>query len=248
MTSINDINDLVRIIRDDPGWAEVIRGVLLGQELLELPERFAEFVQLTNDNFRLVHQRLEQLEADVAGLKTDVAGLKTGMTGLKTGMTGLGAEMENGFRAVNGRLDNMMGLTYEYKVEKNIRTIANQRLGVRQARTRKGPFAGFPSELTDAFDQAEKDGVITPAQNDELDSSDLILHGTDVETGERVNIAVEVSVTIGDEDIERAARRAGILERASGESAVAAVIGAHIDAARTILAEEKGVRTALVPE
>ncbi len=234
MTSINDINDLVRIIRDDPGWAEVIRGVLLGQELLELPERFAEFVQLTNDNFRLVHQRLEQLEADVAGLKT--------------GMTGLRTEMENGFRAVNGRLDNMMGLTYEYKVEKNIRTIANQHLGVRQARARKGPFAGFPSELADAFDQAEKDGVITPAQNDELDSSDLILRGTDVETGERVNIAAEVSVTIGDEDIERAARRAGILERASGESAVAAVIGTHIDAARTILAEEKGVRTALVPE
>ena len=234
MTSINDISDLVRIIRDDPGWAEVLRGVLLGQELLQLPEQFAEFVKLTNANFNTFNHRLELVETE--------------MTGLRTEMTGLRTEMEEGFRAVNGRLDNLAGLTYEHKVEKNIRTIASQHLGIRYARARKGPLTGFPNDLADAFDQARENGIITPEESDELDRLDLILRGTDMETGERINVAIEVSITIGDNDVERAATRAGILALATGEPAIAAAVGARIDETRTTLASERGVRTALTPE
>ena len=34
MTTINDISDLIRILRDDPAWADAVRSVLLSQELL----------------------------------------------------------------------------------------------------------------------------------------------------------------------------------------------------------------------
>ena len=44
MTTINDISDLIRIIRQDPDWAEALRSVLLSKELLALPETFAAFV------------------------------------------------------------------------------------------------------------------------------------------------------------------------------------------------------------
>ena len=62
VTSVNDISDFARIIREQPEWADTIRSLLLGQELLELPERFAKFVRLTTENFQLVHQRLDNLE------------------------------------------------------------------------------------------------------------------------------------------------------------------------------------------
>ena len=62
MTTINDIGDLVRILREQPEWAEALRGVLLSRELLELPEEFASFVKLTKANFEAVNSRLDRVE------------------------------------------------------------------------------------------------------------------------------------------------------------------------------------------
>ena len=57
MTTINDISDLIRIIRQNPEWAEALRSVLLSEELLALPETFAAFVSETRENSHLVNQR-----------------------------------------------------------------------------------------------------------------------------------------------------------------------------------------------
>ncbi len=62
MTTINDIGDLVRILREQPEWAEALRGVLLSRELLELPEEFANFVKLTNANFETIYGRLDTMD------------------------------------------------------------------------------------------------------------------------------------------------------------------------------------------
>ncbi len=62
MTTINNIADLVRILKEQPEWADTIRGILLTEELLNLPARFAEFVQLTQESNRLVNERLTQIE------------------------------------------------------------------------------------------------------------------------------------------------------------------------------------------
>ena len=85
MTSVNDISDFARIIREQPEWADTIRSLLLGQELLELPERFAEFVQLTTENFRLVHQRLDNLDTRMDSLDTRMDNLDTRMDGHQNG-------------------------------------------------------------------------------------------------------------------------------------------------------------------
>ena len=62
MTTINDIGDLVRVLREQPEWAEALRGVLLSRELLDLPEEFAQFVKLANANFQTVNARLDQID------------------------------------------------------------------------------------------------------------------------------------------------------------------------------------------
>ena len=53
MTTIDNIADLVRILKEQPEWADTIRSILLTEELLNLPARFAEFVQLTQESNRL---------------------------------------------------------------------------------------------------------------------------------------------------------------------------------------------------
>ena len=59
MTTINTIEDLVRILREQPAWAEAVRAVLLTDDLLDLPARFDRFVQSQEETNR----RLSETQA-----------------------------------------------------------------------------------------------------------------------------------------------------------------------------------------
>ena len=76
MTTINTIEDLIHVLDEHPHWLEALRARLLTRELIELPEKFAAFVETTN-------KRLDTLESDVKGLKADVKGLRDDMGILK---------------------------------------------------------------------------------------------------------------------------------------------------------------------
>ena len=45
MTTINDIHDLLKLLRNHPGWAETLRNLILTRELLELPQTLASSLQ-----------------------------------------------------------------------------------------------------------------------------------------------------------------------------------------------------------
>ena len=51
MATINTIEDLFRILDENPQWLEALRARLLTRELLELPEKFAQFVAATEQRF-----------------------------------------------------------------------------------------------------------------------------------------------------------------------------------------------------
>ena len=69
MTTINTIEDLIHVLDDHPHWLEALRARLLTRELIELPEKFAAFVETTN-------QRPSTFETDVKGLRADMCILK----------------------------------------------------------------------------------------------------------------------------------------------------------------------------
>ncbi len=251
MTTINDISDLARILRERPEWADTIRGILLGQELLELPERFARFVELTSENFRLVHERLDHLETDVAEVKTDMAEVKTDVARntadiaeIKTDV----AEIKTRMNRIDGRMDRGFGTNYAIKVEKNIRSIAGQYLGLRRIRVLRGVYSPADREIEDRIEQAEEGGNFTSEEIDGLWRSDLILSGRDKSTGADTYIVVETSITVGDSDIARARARAGTLSSILGQPVMPAVVGANVDADRTATAALEGVSLAIEPE
>ncbi len=62
MTTINTIEDLIRVLDENPHWLEALRARLLTRELLELPEKFAQFVVATEKRFDKVEQRLDKVE------------------------------------------------------------------------------------------------------------------------------------------------------------------------------------------
>ena len=82
-TPINTIEDLVRILDEHPHWLEALRARLLTRELIELPEKFAAFVEATNRRFEQIDRRFERVEQRLDTLKSDVKGLRDDMGILK---------------------------------------------------------------------------------------------------------------------------------------------------------------------
>lgn len=254
MTTINDISDLARIIREQPEWADTLRTLLLGRELLELPSRFAEFVELTTRNFQLVNERLERLESDMAVVKEDVSGLKTDVSGLKTDVSGLKSDMvevkgrlntiEGRLNRIDGRVDNALGSNYELKVRDNTGAIIGQL--IRRIKVLKGRAADS-SKFEELLDDAQEKGVITGEQSRQIQWVDLVLSGRRRADDAEVYLTAEISITIGDSDILRAAERAAILSACVDQPVISAVIGEHIDDARTELAAANGVVVLLTP-
>ena len=247
MTTINDISDLARIIREQPEWADTLRTLLLGRELLELPSRFAEFVELTTRNFQLVNERLERLESDMAVVKEDVSGLKTDVAGLKSDMTEVKGRLntiEGRLNRIDGRVDNALGSNYELKVRDNTGAIIGQL--IRRIKVLKGR-ASDSSEFEELLDDAQEKGVITGEQSRQIQWIDLVLSGRRRADDAEVYLAAEISITIGDSDILRAAERAAILSACVARPVISAVIGEHIDDVRTDLAAANGVVVLLTP-
>ena len=235
MTTINDISDFARIIREQPEWADTIRSLLLGKELLELPARFAEFVELTNRNFQLVYERQERLESDMVEVKDRLSGLETDVSILRTDMN-----------LVKGKLDNAVGANYELKVTKSIGGVIGT--SYRRVRVLQGLPSGPSPEFMDLVADAEDDGVITDEQCLQIQQLDLVMTGRRKSDGAEVYIAGEVSITVGENDITRAAQRAVMLSAAVGQPVEPVVIATQIDEARTALAAANNVAVFLVPE
>ena len=61
-TKIDTIEDLIRVLDDHPEWLEALRMRLLTRELLELPQRLAEFIEAANQRFDRVEERLDRIE------------------------------------------------------------------------------------------------------------------------------------------------------------------------------------------
>ena len=87
MTTFSTVEEFLEILRQQPELLEAARRLIVQDDLLALPVVLADFIEATNRNFGLVHQRLERLENDVAVLKEDVTVLKEDVTVLKEDVT-----------------------------------------------------------------------------------------------------------------------------------------------------------------
>ena len=147
---------------------------------------------------------------------------------------------------MQGDFGNMRGDNYEIRLGKNIDSILGQRLGLRGTRLIKGSLAGNNAVYLDLMDAAEDRGDITERELEEINETDFVLRGRSRIDQSTVFIVVEASVTAGDSDINRAAYRAAILEKATGEAALAAVVCANADDVRHRLAEGRNVTLVVV--
>ena len=83
MATINTIEDLIRLLDDNPQWVEALRVRLLTRELIELPEKFARFAEATQQRFDRIDDRLAKGDERMGGLEGRMGGLEGRMGGLE---------------------------------------------------------------------------------------------------------------------------------------------------------------------
>ena len=193
MTTINDIADLARILREQPEWADTIRSILLGQELLAmparlaelvesvqeirnivlteemltLPARFDEFVQLTQETHRQVNERLALLEANVERLNVNVERLDGRMENIEGRMGNIEGRMdrlEGRMGNIEGRMDRLEGRFGNFEGSEYERKVLNRVL--QRSRQQFGlvdPYLAYSNHFRSA---PQFDSAMARAAND----------------------------------------------------------------------------------
>ena len=220
MTTINTIEDLLRLLDEKPEWAEALRARLLTRELIELPVKFDRFqaemykfrteirqaLERTNqrlDNFILeTDRRFEEAAADRREIHIELDGLRSQLNGLRNDVGPIkAAHVRNAAREEVHDIARAVQCTFVRILDRE------QVYGLLQGQD-TGGISG--NELT-SFRYA-----------------DLIIEATDSQ-GALCYLAVEVSFTADSRDTTRAVRNAGFLTRFTGRPAFAGVAGVRFD-------------------
>lgn len=235
MTTVHDIADVVRIIREQPEWADTIRSILLSRELLELPQRFAEYAEASDRRFARIetalaefvdstNRRLEALEAGQAKLEEGQARLEAGQAKLEEGQAEIRAdmnEMRSDISAIREDLRPLKASHARNGAERGTRRIART-MNCFQVRLLNSDDL---HRLLAGIDSNE----ISRSDRDSFEDADIVIVGEHRETGETHYIAVEASFTAHEDDTRRAIRNADYLARSTGQPTHAVVASRAVD-------------------
>ena len=220
MTTINDISDLIRILRDDPAWADAVRSVLLSQELLRLPEELAALTRVFREHAETTNRRLESLEEGQAQLQTTVNGMR-------------------------GELGNLSGSFFQRRAANFAVRVARRDFHLRQTSlVHHADHVGdstFKHMLDDAAEDASRDFNEDGAAL--VEQADAVVAGKALD-GTEVYLLVEASITVLKDDVDRAKYRAELLQRAVGTTTHALVIGEAIADEAATQAKDRAVEFA----
>ena len=209
MATINTIEDLFRVLDENPQWLEALRARLLTRELLELPEKFAQFVAATEQRFDKVEQRLGNVEQRLDNVEQRLDNVEQRLGNVET--------------AVNSLRDDLAPLKGTHARNAALREadLIAEDLGFTLVRT-------LDQQDIRALVQAQNTADIPANELRSFRRADLVLEATD-RAGETCYLTVEVSFTANGRDTTRAIRNAGFLSRFTGRRCRAVVAGLHRD-------------------
>ena len=235
---INNFDDILRAMEQDPALRAAMRRHILTEELLQLPaqvNRLETSVNRLETSVAELQEGQSRLENSVAQLQEGQSRLENRMDNLETGMEELKGRMDT----MAGRLGDIIGSDYEARSLRVAPRRLQQVMGIRNATLILAARQTPPRDILPVIDQAITDGRISEAEAEDLENLDLAFTGWDP-SGNTVQAAIEASVTISREDTRRAVRRAEILERATGTSTRAVIIGENISPEDHTYAQDLG--------
>lgn len=206
--TINTMQDLARVLDEHPEWVDALRVRLLTRELLDLPQKLADFVTAANKRFEAIETRLDRMEDDLTELKGGQARMQDDLSLLKRGHARMqddlsvlkGGHARNAAERQAGLIAEDLGLEY-------VRTLTFDDI---RNLVRSHDTTDIPVNDLRSFRLA--DLVVEAAQE-----------------GDACYVAVEISFTANGRDTKRALRNAGFLTRFTGRRAYAVVASVQVD-------------------
>ena len=228
---INNFDDILQAMEQDPALREAMRRHILTEELLQLPVQVSRLetsvAQLQEGQSRL-ETSVAHLQEGQSRLETRMDGLEAGQDVLKIGQEELRGRMDHleagqkslelGQDVLKGRMDSMagrlgdaVGHAYEARAAELTPRRLRQQMGIRNATLIMAATQPTRYGIHDILDEAVEINRISEAEAEDLENLDLAFAGQDP-SGNTIQAAIEASITISTEDIRRAIRRAEILE------------------------------------
>ena len=239
---IATVEDLVRVLDEHPQWREAVRTRLLTRELLELPQRLADFAATTDRRFKAVDQQFAELKRNLAEF---IANTDRRFEAAAQQSAELRRQLAESIANTDRRFAELRRNLAE--------STANTNRQFDKLRTEIGPIKAAhaaTSARAEADLMAEERGLtfvefVEPKERwamargsdtgdisrEELLSfrrADIVIRAADPD-GAECYVAVEVSYTANGRDTKRAQRNARFLTRFTGQRADPMVASLQID-------------------
>ena len=220
MPTINTMQDLTRLLRENPEWRNEVRRELLTEELLELPQRFAEYAKVTDRRLDSLEQKVDTLndKVDRMGRRLDI-------------LWGNGLEAK-----LSTKMPPLVSREFDVR---RIYPIWAPGIIAQNDRTQA---------FEDSLEQAVEEGAITDDDETRLRVTDMVLRSQRKVDRSTLWFAVEASGVINYEDITRVRRSANAITKIYGQDAVPVVYGYQINDDQRELAEQLEVPVFLDPD
>lgn len=244
MTTINNIDDLVRILRERPEWLKAVRELVLTDELLRLPETVAQLAEELREYAKQTNERLDRLEATLTQLVEFARQTNERLDRLEAGQTQANERLDRTERRldrIENQLNDVRGDTFEITAARRIMPELFRQLGIYGCDTIIGPGITLARERIDDIRRAQTEGAVERNSEYEIAYADLVLYGRRDSDDSPVWVAIEASVKIDEHDVSRARQRADILAAVYEEPAWAVVAGESIDDRDRTRANDAGV-------
>ena len=148
---------------------------------------------------------------------------------------------------MDGRLGRLEGAEYERRVSRTFIGVLSRALGgLRHGRLMHSSAYGTIPEFSELMGASADDDKISHSQWYEILLTDAVVRG--VKDGETIYAVAEISLTVHQDDIDRAAERAAIIQQATGAATYPIVIGDTIPPQQQAQASNKGVTALTVQQ
>ena len=201
--TINTTDDLIRLLTENAEFYQAVRRLILTDELIQLPERFAAFAN-----------RVDDFITEQRGVNTEQRGVNTEQRGVNTEQRRFNRRIENSIGELKGNAARTVISAYLYEIAAHVGLTLQSTLSRRELNELIGPQGRHPDVSSgDRASFVRADVVIIAAGPD----------------GDACNIALEASYTADARDTGRARRNAELLERLTGHRTHAMIASVRND-------------------
>jgi hypothetical protein len=194
--TVGDFEDLRKLLEQRPEWQAELRRLILSDDFLALPgivRDLAEAQRRTEDALRELADVQRQTETRLGSVETRLGRVEDRL-----------AEMIVEQQWARDQLGGLRGSDLERRYRENAGAMFDDLV--------RRPVLVAKHQVADLLD-GESGEPFSRTERREVLDADLIVRGRRWDDGQEVYLVVEVSVGIGREDVERAARRSALLGR-----------------------------------